>query len=158
MDFQVISGKKCPFYDRSSSKYSKMECRHYHSGREWIEFIDRNKMREWKNAFCYGDFKNCKYFPENIGRDTTFEDVWIVVVTYQGREYWKRAVSAWAIVKATSEIILEIVRVDPDSPLTKLDILVRALHSSDPGFNDFLSDVQFSGDRLDDAYDYWNNE
>lgn len=154
MDFQVISGKKCPFYDRSSSKYAKMECRHYHSGREWIEFDDRDKMREWKNAFCYGEFKSCRYFPANIGRDTTFEDVWVVAVTYQSREYWKRAVSSLVIGKAASEIILEIVQVDPDNHPTNLDVQIVAMHSSNPGFNDFLSDLQFSGDRLDDVYDY----
>lgn len=155
MDWQVEAGKKCPFYANSSSKYPRLKCMHYHSGREWVEFSDRSELRVWKDALCFGDFRACKYFPANVGRDTEFEDAWIVVVSYAGKEYWKRAVSDRVLRKAINEILADVFVYDPDNQSTRLNIKVDALHSSDPRFNELLSDLQFAGVRLGDTREGW---
>jgi hypothetical protein len=126
-----------------------MKCRHFHSGLKWLEFSCRDELHDWKNAYCFGEFRKCRYYQNNVGVDTTYENVWVVVVTYKNKEYWKRVTSKRVLNKAINEILIQVLDIGTDN--TSLSIKVIALHSSDPGFKEFLSDLQFSGLQLDDT-------
>lgn len=147
--------RQCPFYSRTSSKYPRMQCMHYHSGLQWLDFSNRDELHKWKDTYCTGDFRTCKYYPENVGRDTTYENAWIVLVSYRGKEYWKRAVSDRVLHQAINDILVDVVNLDPDNLPTQMNIKINVLHSSDPGFHEALSDLQFSGNRLEDTREGW---
>jgi hypothetical protein len=142
---------KCPFYSVNSPKAPQMKCNHFHSGREWIEFESRDELNRWKERYCNGDPAGCRYFNDNFGRDTRFEDVWLAIVTVRGRDYWRRFTDEGNLNKTVQHIIARVPLFDLDNSsytMADLQLRVAVVHSSDPGFNALFDDLQFSGCQM----------
>lgn len=116
---------RCPYYESTSPKYPNMRCGHYHSGTERLTFESREQLYAWKTDKCFDDFKSCPYF----------NTVWILIVSADGRDYWKRvtgrAVNA-ALNEALQEIVTEIAVLKIDKYADQevaVKLKVRAMHS-----------------------------
>ncbi|MDQ6422615.1 hypothetical protein RB620_24590 [Paenibacillus sp. LHD-117] len=152
---------KCKYYRVVSPKEPRMRCGHYHSGTEWLSFKTRDELRGWKERHCSGNHETCPYFKENIGRDTEFEDVWVVILRIEGRDYWCRVADAGLISVAIEKMIKPIEdrlayrEINRIPVRTKEQVTILVLHSADSSFEETLEELQFSGVRVGEDLEFW---
>jgi hypothetical protein len=142
---------KCPHYGGVSSMTPTLCCYHFHSGRERLLFENREAMTKHKTEFCYGDHSACLYYQERVGRDVWWENVWVVIVRYQGRDYWRRSID----LQDVGEVVQLAIKNRLDEKLQEeapfnVEVTVRFLHSSDPKFKEELEELKFSGKEIID--------
>jgi len=127
-----------------------MRCLHYHGGKEWMDLDSRDDLRNWKNQHCNGDPRACPYFKKNIGEDSEFKDAWLVIVSYNGRDYWRRVVRKDVFQSAIIDSMLQTGLIPHHISKLVLTLDIKIIHSSDPDFTSLLDELNFSGTRLED--------
>lgn len=142
----MSDSKACPFHWAHAKTYAWIRCSHYHSGLQQIEFSERVNMKKWLSDYCYYEHTACPYYKINVGQDTTYEDKYILIITFLQKEYWMVVNEERDIRSAIFKIINKVLPVQYDQAC---NLKINVVHTSEPTSKEIIDDLIFSGVKIE---------